>query len=320
MKKIHTVLGEIAPTSLGFTQCHEHIMLSKGQSYLCNPDLWFDDLERSVQEAESYRKKGGRAFVEAQPVGCNRVSEALPEISARTKVHIIASTGFHKLEFYPRNHWIRSIESKRLADLFIRELTEGMYVGTEKKEIENGIRRITARAGIIKTALDCRNLDAEYGRLFQAAAAAQKVTGAPLMVHIEKGSRPLELADFLEAQGIEADRVYFCHMDRNCPDKKILKAVLDRGINLEFDTIGRTKYHSDDQEIELMKFVLDHAYEDKLLFSLDTTRARLKAYCPEAVGLAYIQECFLPRMRRAGISEKQIKKISVLNPQRILAW
>lgn len=321
MRKIHTVLGEIAPDTLGFTQCHEHIMLSKGQSYRRNKDLWFDDLELSVKEAADYRKAGGRAFVEAQPVGCNRVSEALPEISKRAEVHIIASTGFHKMEFYPDAHWIHSIGHKELTEIFICELTRGMYAGmdhgfpcTEKNF------RLESRAGIIKTALDKCSLDSVYTKLFAAAAAAQRETGAPLMVHIEKGGRPLELADYLVRQGVETDKVYFCHMDRACPDKGILKEVLDRGINLEFDTIGRLKYHSDEEEIELMKFVLDGGYEDKLLFSLDTTRARLKSYNPQAVGLAYIQKVFLRKMREAGITEKQIEKVSIKNPQRILAW
>lgn len=321
MKKIHTVSGEIDPKALGFTQCHEHIMLSKGQSYLCNEALWFDDLELSSREVEEYHMKGGSGLVDAQPAGCNRMEKALAEIAEKTEIHILASTGFHKMQFYPGAHWIRGIEWKKLADLFIHELTVGMYAGMETLAPGgSGIQQMDSRAGIIKTALDKCGLDMQYRSLFLAAAAAQKETGAPLMVHIENGSRPLELADFFASQGLEADKIYFCHMDRNCQEKEVIKAVLDRGINLEFDTIGRPKYHSDAEEIRLMKFVLDLGYEDKLLFSLDTTRARLKAYDPRAIGLSYIREKFLTDMRYAGITEKQIEKISIQNPRRILAW
>ena len=69
-----------------------------------------------------------------------------------------------------------------------------------------------------------------------------------------------------------------------------------------------------------MRLVLDSGGEDQLLFSLDTTRDRLRAYRPEGVGLAYILETFLPAMRKAGITESQIRKISVENPAGILAW
>ena len=54
--------------------------------------------------------------------------------------------------------------------------------------------------------------------------------------------------------------------------------------------------------------------------SLDTTRARLKSYCEDAVGLTYILEVFLPMMRQEGISESQLNKIFYENPGRILAW
>lgn len=330
-KRIHTITGTIAPEELGFTQCHEHLMLSKGESWRCNPALWMDDVEASVKEVEAYRDIGGSALVEAQPVGCNRVSVCLQKISRRTGVQIVASTGFHKMQFYPKGHWIRHTNRNRLARLFIEELTQGMYVGTDHTSpfegeaptrlvgIKGKACQSGARAGIIKTALDICGLEGVYKELFRAAAAAQKETDAPMMVHIEPGSDPLQLVSFLEKEGVGLERVYFCHMDRACRDWKIFRIVLDSGVLLEFDTIGRFRYHSDEKELELIKQVLAES-EDQLLLSLDTTRTRLKSYCEDAIGLTYILEVFLPMMREEGISEGQIQKIFVGNPGRILAW
>ena len=146
-----------------------------------------------------------------------------------------------------------------------------------------------------------------------AAAGAAKQTGRAMMVHIEKGSDPLLLLDFLLDQGVQAHQIVFCHMDRAIPDLAVHKKVLDAGVYLEFDTIGRFKYHSDEQEIALFQTLLDQGYEDQLLFSLDTTRERLKAYNPDGVGLDYILKTFCPAMRNAGISEEQIEKISNKN-------
>lgn len=316
-KKIHTVLGTVDPSELLFTQCHEHLLLSKGRSFQVNPVLCIDDLEKSVQETKDYFEAGGRGIVEAQPVGCSRVSEGLTEISRRTGVHIIASTGFHKLQFYPKTHWIRVLEEKQLARIYLSELTEGMY--TETDRIWKPEQK-SAKAGIIKTALDACNLKGQYETLFRAAAWAQAETGAPIMVHIEKGSRPELLIDFFRHWGTDPEKVYFCHMDRACETSDDLKRVLDAGISLEFDTIGRFKYHSDEAELDLIKGLLDQGYEDQILFSLDTTRARLKAYEPSAVGLTYILKTFLPKMRNAGVTENQIQKISIANPRKILAW
>lgn len=316
-KSIHTVLGNVEPENIGFTQCHEHIMLSRGRSSEINPALCIDDLEKSLVETAAYRRAGGSALVEAQPGGCCRDSESLTEIAVRSGVHIIASTGFHKLQFYPETHWIRSVSEKDLAEFCIGELTQGMFTGTDQ---EYRPRQGGAAAGIIKTALDICNLEGTYRALFGAAAIAQAETGATMMVHIEKGSSPLILLDFLRQRGVNLEMVYFCHMDRACGDTDIFLQVLEAGVSLEFDTIGRFKYHSDEAELELMKRVLSWGGGEQLLFSLDTTRSRLKAYDPDAVGLAYILNTFIPAMRKAGISENQIQKISVDNPRRILAW
>lgn len=328
-KKIHTVRGSLRPEDLGFTQCHEHLLLSKGESYRQNPSLWMDDEEASIKEVAAYRELGGSALVEAQPVGCDRVSQGLEEISRRTGVHIVASTGFHKMQFYPKGHWIGNTEKGRLAGLFVKELTQGMYIRTEQvSPLENstltggtGVKacQTGAQAGIIKTALDDCGLEGVYTELFCAAAAAQKETDAPMMVHIEPGSSPMELVSFLEKQGVNLEKVYFCHMDRACRDWETFRQVLNSGVSLEFDTIGRFLYHSDERELELIKKVLAEN-EDRLLLSLDTTRARLKSYCPDGVGLTYILEVFLPKMCRRGVSQKQLRKIFVDNPGRILAW
>lgn len=330
-KKIHTVLGPVLPEKLGFTQCHEHLMLSKGASYQCNPALWMDDIEASVKEAAAYREMGGAALVEAQPGGCGRMAEELKEISIRTGVHIVASTGFHKMQFYPEGHWIGNTDRGRLAGFFVEELMKGMYVGTEhaspfenrmpaEQMAERGkIFKTGICAGIIKTALDSCGLEGAYRELFLAAAAAQKETNAPMMIHVEKGSSPVRCMDFLRDMGVDLHSVYFCHMDRACSEWEDFRQILEGGASLEFDTIGRFRYHSDEEELKLVKRVLEE-YEDQLLMSLDTTRTRLKSYCEGAVGLTYILKAFLPMMRQEGISEKQLKKIFVENPERMLAW
>lgn len=318
MKKlIQTVLGRIKPEKLGFTQCHEHLLLSKGRSFQIHPALWMDEPEKSLKEVLDYKEAGGCTLVEAQPTGCNRVSRGLEEISKASGVHIVASTGFHKLQFYPERHWIHELEERKLSEVFEGELTEGMYIQADQQWRQE---RHPARAGIIKTALDSCGMIEPYERLFRAAVRAHRNTGAPMMVHIEKESSPERLARTLKEWGADPEKIYFCHMDRACSGREAFLQVLDAGFSLEFDTIGRFKYHSDAFELELFKTFLKLGYENQLLFSLDTTRERLKTYTPEGVGLTYILETFLPAMRESGITERQIEKISVENPARILAW
>ena len=314
--QIHTVLGKIESKNLGFTQCHEHLLLRKGTSFEINPALFMDNREWSEQEVMDYKKAGGCALVEAQPGGCGRDAEGLEKISRKTGVHIVASTGFHKLLFYPEKHWIRTVEERKLCEFYCKELTEGMYTDTDLKFFE---KQQQGKAGIIKTALDKCNLQGQYAVLFRAAVRAQKETGAPLMVHIEAESDLNELLKFFKAERINMEKVYFCHMDRACAEESFWK-VLETGAALEFDTIGRFKYHSDKEEIALIKRIFERGYERQLLCSLDTTRERLKTYTPEGVGLAYILKTFIPEMRKQGITEEQVQKIFRENPGRILAW
>lgn len=91
------------------------------------------------------------------------------------------------------------------------------------------------------------------------------------------------------------------------------------GIYLEYDTIGRFKYHSDAHEANIFREMIDSGFEDQLLFSLDTTRERLKAYHPEGVGLHYILHTFIPLLQTCGITEAQIHKISCENCRQVLS-
>jgi len=316
-KMIHTVLGLIEPEKIGFTQSHEHIVIDEGQSAKVDPALCIDDPVKSAWELSAFRISGGSSIVDAQPGGCGRNVEKLLSVSKESGVNIIASTGFHKMKFYPEDHWIRTITEEKASELFTHELLRGMYDGTDFEFLpwERG-----AKAGIIKTAFDVTELGEPCGRLFRAAAEAQKVSGAPFMVHIERGSDPVHLKDFLKKQGVPPEKTYFCHLDRACDSYDVMKQILDSGITLEFDTIGRPKYHDDMQEIKIIRQILSYGYEDQLLISLDTTRKRLRTYDEGAIGLTYILHRFIPMMLESGISEKQIKKMTVENPRRILQW
>ncbi|MBR0085554.1 MAG: hypothetical protein IJL97_03285 [Lachnospiraceae bacterium] len=319
MSFIRTVTGDIRPEELGFTQCHEHLMITKGRSYEMHKALLLDDPEKSAAEALRLRNAGGQTLVDSQPVGCNRDISALKYISEKSGLNIIASTGFHKRMFYYETSPAFRMDEKELTKLFIAELTEGACADPEGMDASEG-KRSGIKAGIIKTALDSCGLDGHYLKLFKAALNAKKETGCPMMVHIEKGSDPLALADFIRNYGVRDENLYFCHMDRACDDRDVMLRVIDIGFPLEFDTIGRFKYHSDEFEIDIMKTIIENDFEDMLLFSLDTTRERLKTYTEGAVGLDYIITTFIPKMRESGIDEKIIHKIAFENPARCLAW
>ena len=317
MGRIWTVLGAIDPQNLGFCQSHEHIAMRRGASSELNPALCIDDYDKSLAELLRYREAGGNAIVEAQPTGCCRDARWLEKLSRESGVLIIASAGFHKMSFYPADHWIHSISQKELEKIFVTELTEGMFDDGDSAECPS--EATSVKAGLIKTAYDSEQLTERYRRLFAAAAGAALESGRNLMIHVENGTDPVPLWEYLTELGMPAHRMMFCHMDRACRDIALHLEILRRGSYLEYDTIGRFKYHDDAYEIDLFRRICDAGYEDRLLYSLDTTRARLKAYEKDAVGLDYILSVFNPLLREAGFTEEMIRKFSVKNPARFFA-
>jgi phosphotriesterase-related protein len=286
----------------------------KGRSAEINPDLRIDDADKSASELRGYYEVGGRAVVDAQPVGCGRDARFLENVSRVGGVHIIASTGFHKTQFYPAGHWIFSMAEGEIEQIFVDELADGMYVSCDSSA---PLKKTGIRAGQIKTALD-GELSALCKKLFSAAARAAKITDRALMIHVERGSNPLELAGFLDGFGVNPERVVFCHMDRATDDIAVHREICSRGSSLEYDTICRPKYHDDGREAEIIASMLDAGFEDSLLMSLDVTRARLASY-GGAPGLCYIIDKFMPFLRDRGVSEGQIRKAFVDNPARVFS-
>ena len=313
MKRITTVLGDIAPDALGFCQSHEHLTIARASPIAGGPERCIDDEEKSIAELQEFYAKGGRALVDAQPLGCGREADMQAAISQKSGVYIIASTGFHKLSYYPEDHWLHSADEEELTRLYIHELEQGMYLDGDTRFPS---RHGAARAGQIKTAIDTENMTPRYQKLFRAAAEAAKAAGCAVMTHIEQDTDPRPLAAFFEKQGLPADRLILCHLDRAIADINIHRELCAQGIYLEYDTIGRPKYHDNEREASIILELVEAGYEKLLLLSLDTTRARLASY-GGTPGLAHILAEFIPLLLKRGLTEAHIRSFFVDNPARV---
>lgn len=311
---IETVLGPITKKELGFCHCHEHLFIAEGQPARINPALKIDDLEKTSHELKMYKGQGGKSIVDAQPVGCGRMVENLVTASKETSVNIIASTGFHKLVFYDQEHWIHTIDEEELVELFVSELRRGMFSDGEHNF---PVYRTSAKAGIIKTASAQKGVTEEYKKLFTAGARAAQITGAPVMSHTEMGRHALQQIQTFIDSGLKANSIIICHLDRDLSDLGYHKAVAETGVYMEYDTIGRFKYHSDEAEAKHIIKMLELGYEDRILLGLDSTRERLKNYGGQ-IGLAYLLETFIPLLLKLGVSATSINKLLVKNPAEAL--
>ena len=314
MNKIRTVLGDITPETLGFTHCHEHIFIERGNSAEINPALLIDDYEKSFRELILFSEAGGSALVDAQPVMAGRMAEYLLKASQNSGIHIIASTGFHKTCFYYEDSYLFHKTEQEITELYISEITHGMLTSKQA-----GTQRSDARAGIIKVAVDFGGIFADkiYEKLHSAAAAAQMETGAPVMCHIETGADAEEVIRFYTDAGVPAQSLWLAHLDRADDDIGHHQAAASCGAYLEYDTIARPKYHSDAHECKLIMDMIAAGYGNKLLLGLDTTRERLESYGGK-IGLSYLHDVFVPYLKSNGVTEDEILALMYDNPQKAL--
>lgn len=312
MKLVRTVTKEINPGDLGWCQCHEHIFLADGPSKQINKALCIDSYDKSLAEVFSYKRAGGQSFVDAQPYGCGRMAENLLGVSEQTGINIIACTGFHKTEFFNDPNWLAQQTEETMARIYSDEVIYGMYAS-------NGTK-LTSKAGLVKCAAikGEHRANRTYEKLFSAVAFAAKVTGAPIIVHMDKGADALSILSFFESYKIQPSSIILCHLDRAKYDFGYHEEVASAGAYLEYDTIHRLKYHSNEKEADLIEHMASKGYGDKLLLSMDTTNQRLKSYGAD-FGLDYILTSFR-YLLETRLGKDEIQKIMIENPANALSF
>jgi phosphotriesterase-related protein len=306
MLTIQTVSGPVPLSKLGHCQMHEHLFVRDTPAAKVNPALRIDDAEKSALEARDFFDAGGRSLVDAQPGGAGRDAAALGRISRESGVHIVTVTGYHRPMFYPPDSFLFELGGDALYERFLMELSVGV--------VDEGAR-LPIRAGAVKAALGPEGPVGRDGILLRAAARAASAGGVPLILHTEAGAGAVEAVRLSERAGLDPSRVLVCHADRQASDFGPHEEIAKTGAFLEYDTIGRFRYHDDEEEVRLILHMLELGHGDRLLLSLDTTAARLKRYGGE-IGLSYLIDTFLPLLQDRGVPPSDIEAITRLNPVR----
>ena len=299
---IRAVLKDLKYDDIGWCQCHEHIYIEDEGIRPHNPSLIINDYDKSLNELLEYKKAGGRSVVDAQPYGFGRSAEALIGLSRQSGINIVAVSGFHKLEYAKDSEYFHNISEDEITQIYIDEITKGMYSG--------GIQ-LPQKAGVLKCAKTAV-ANKTYDKLFSAVANAAAFTGVSVMMHVDKEADALGAVDFFAKNSVKPDRLIVCHLDRAWYDLGYHLEVAQAGALLEYDTINRAKYHSNEYEIGLISYMIEKGYLKNLLLSLDTTRERLKSYGAD-FGLDYILSYFKFRLMVNGIGENTINSIMTEN-------
>lgn len=300
MSFIRTVLGDIPPGELGVCYAHEHVVIDRGYVTQVAPHLVLDSVENGVRELEDFRRAGGRAMVDAMPGDAGRNGAKLVEISRRSGVHLLAATGLHLEKYYPPDHWR------------YREDGAARFVGEIERGIEGG-----ARAGVIKIASGPGPVNPHERLCFEGVAEAHRRTGAPVLVHTEPG-RGLEQAELLRSLGVDPGHTVLSHTDRE-PDPGVHRAILETGVNLEYDRFFRWKPGEGNPTVELLRVLLPE-FPRQLLLGTDGARPAYWRSYGGAPGLDHLITGLTPLLEAAGITERRREEIFVANPARVYAF
>jgi len=307
---VMTVTGPMPASSLGAVDAHDHLFLRTPAL----PGDEFDDLERSTAEAMEGRASGIGTIVDMTPIGLGRRPDLLRAVSEATGIPIIAASGYHRDAHYPAGHWAHDASVDTLAERIVRDLKVGMH---PTDWTDPDAAPDLARAGAIKAGASYHHASEAERRRLEACAIGSQRGGVSILVHTEIGTFGHEIVDILTGLGVAPHRIILAHLDRN-PDAELHAEIAARGVFLEYDTMGRTKYRPDIDLLDLIERVVAAGHVANLLLGQDIgRRSMLRAY-GGGPGMRYLMERFVPRVRNR-IGDDATDAILVSNPARAFA-
>lgn len=298
---IQTVNGPIKAEKLGITMCHEHLVLDLSRVRGDN-DSTFNDMDLIARELERMKAYGVESVIEVSCNDMGRDVKKLKELSDRCGIHIIAATGYY-LEPY-HTEVVKKSSAEALCQIFC-------------KEIQDGIDGTGIKAGVIGEIATSENaMAASEKKVLTAAAMAGRKTGCAITTHCQLGKLGLEQSSLLQKYGMNPEKIVLGHLDL-ANDRKYYEEVLKTGVNIGFDTIGKTAYLSDTARADNLMWLLDKGYEKRIILSQDVSR---KSYLYESKhysGYMAVMKDFIPLLTERGIGQETIHSLLVCNPARI---
>jgi phosphotriesterase-related protein len=351
-----TVNGRISPDELGVTLPHEHLFLDGRDAWFEPPSSAYDrklsqepvsietlwwvrqnaeysednlrlgSLEEAIDETSRFQRTGGRTIVDVTPKHIGIDPLRVRQVANATGLQFVHGTAYY----------IRSAHPGRIDDMSVDDL-EAEFVS----DVRDGIDGTDVRAGLVGEIGVSGHVHEQEEKVLRAGARAALRTGAPLMIH-PPGRTPhaqrdrtytssrwgLELLDLVEEEGIPADRVVVCHMDRTLyEDIEYIRELAARGAYVEFDLWGLEcylqeyddGYPSDHWRAETVRDLMVDGHTDRLLFSHDV-HMKIQRTRYGGFGYGHINENVVPMLLARGLTRADIETVLVENPRRLLTF
>jgi len=339
--KVLTVVGPVDPEVLGQTIMHEHIFIDfqnpvtranisratdmglhlapvsldvlsevRFRRIPNRDNLYLTDFGEAIDEVMEFKRHGGQTIVDVTSIGLGRDPHALQQVSHTTGLSIVMGAGWYQKQFHPADMDNRTIEE--LTDVIVRDIV----VGAQGTSVRSGI--------IGEVGINGNPLTANEMKSIRASARASRITGAAISFHVGgRGEEKFTVLEAVAAEGADLRRVIMGHSNSIADDLPFMKRLLERGVFIQFDTLGRPDGRlggvDDGKVARGIVELIEAGYADRVLLSQDVcNKIQLKKY--GGTGFSYVLENFLPALRDLGVEEEDIHKMMVENPVRALTF
>jgi phosphotriesterase-related protein len=316
-RTVNTVCGPIPAAELGVISVHESLLsVVPGAEYAY--DITIDRaeiFEVLTQKLRAFRDSGGGTLVDSTGMFHGRDVRLYEALSRSTGVHIVASTGMGPEEMLggyfltPQTNPPTPWPAEKFADLFTKEITEGMVVPRVER---------TGPAGIITTAASTAGMTATDESLFRGAARAALATGVPLSIRF--GADPVHDLEVLLAAELPAGRVAVGGLDRK--DAVAAGAALEvarRGAYVAIDHIGSADdlHVSDAERAALVAELVAAGHADRILLSSDAIGYAV-GQDPRDLPYDHVLANFVPLLHANEVGDEDVQRLLAENPRELL--
>lgn len=315
-QNVRTVLDDVAPSELGVTFVHEHLIIDSPLIADRWPEIHLPSVDDAVLEVSACRRAGVGAMVDAMPAASGRDVVRLAEISRRTGMHIVACTGLHTPKYYEDREWALKGSSETLAGLFVADIEEGVDADDYTGPV---VRRTPYRAGILKVATLGEQPTDRDRQVFAAAAQAHDATGVPLLTHCEVGRGALMQVELFRSLEVPLERIVISHTDK-VEDLGYHRDLLETGVNLEYDQALRRAGEKTNATAALLASMVEAGFRDQLMLGTDGARRSLWRTLGGSPGLAWLHSDFVAQLIGIGLTAEDVDSVFVQNPAHFLAF
>ena len=312
---VRTILEDLAPDDLshGALLFHEHMSLDipfwdrlvgaenpARESFIGSADspYFMQDVEVMAEELQAAAREGVAALVDGGHADMGRDVSFLREVSERSGMPIVVSGGYYTDPFHP----------PELADRTEDEIAAALAEAATAE-----------RWGAFGEIASSAEMTPGERKVFHAIGKAHLLTNVPIFTHTANGLEAEVQLDIFESLGVPPANVAIGHMGGlDDPEATVHRRLAERGAFVGFDRLGGGP-EADGHKVPMVQALIAAGHLENVLLASDFARAS-DIQRNGGPGYAKTVTQFVPLLREAGVSDEQIRVMTVDNPLRLLAF